>query len=91
MSMTKKTNIRRAIKQGKLVIPPEIIRAMNWQEGTEIEFIIDRNQLILKSYEKSCIFCGNPTEDMFFGKPVCVYCRFQIVQSTKFIHEIDVN
>jgi transcriptional pleiotropic regulator of transition state genes len=89
--MSKKTNIRRAIKQGKLVVPPEIVRAANWEEGTEIEFIIDKNQIILKPYEYSCIFCGNATDDIFYGKPVCMHCRFQIVQGTKYIHEINVN
>lgn len=86
----KKTNIRKHIRQGRLTIPPEIIRAVNWEEGMEIEFIIDRNQIILRPYEKGCIFCGRGTDDVFFGKPVCIHCRFQIVQSSKFIHEIDI-
>lgn len=84
-----KAKIKKEVKQGKITIPPEIIKAVEWREGQEVEFIIDKNQIIIKPFERSCIFCGKSTDDLFYGKPICKYCRFQIVHSTKFIHELE--
>lgn len=75
----------RKISGGKITIPPEVKQKLGWEEGINIEFIIEEGRLILQPYKKSCVFCNKDTEDVFWGKPLCIDCRLQIVQSTKYL------
>lgn len=71
--------IRRVDELGRVVIPIEIRNQFNIVEKDPIEIYVDNDAIVLKKYEKSCIFCGN-TENIleYNGKLVCKKCSENI-------------
>lgn len=57
----KATGMVRSIDSlGRVVIPMEIRREMNIQEGDSLEIFTDDNgSIILKKYQRGCINCGS--------------------------------
>jgi transcriptional pleiotropic regulator of transition state genes len=48
---------------------------MDINEKDAIEIYVDDNNIILKKYHPSCIFCGNDEEITdYMGKKVCKNC-----------------
>ncbi|MBP3907206.1 MAG: AbrB/MazE/SpoVT family DNA-binding domain-containing protein [Peptostreptococcaceae bacterium] len=74
----KSTGIVRKIDElGRIVIPKELRRTLNIEEGDPLEIFVDGEQLILKKYEpdNECIFCrGGKFVIEFKGKKVCTNC-----------------
>ncbi|MCE5287257.1 MAG: AbrB/MazE/SpoVT family DNA-binding domain-containing protein [Pelosinus sp.] len=70
--------VRRIDDLGRLVIPKEIRKTYNLEEGNPVEFYTDNNRIILAKYQPpcACVFCDEAegvTE--FRGKRVCPDCR----------------
>jgi len=72
----KSTGIVRKIDElGRIVIPKEIRKTMNIQDGDGIEILISDDKIVLKKYEPACIFCGNADSVEFYkGKLICKDC-----------------
>lgn len=71
----KAIGITRKIDQlGRIVLPKELRRTMDLPTETPMEIFVDGNQIILKKYEPSCVFCGTVTIDEYKGKKVCEKC-----------------
>ena len=51
--------IRKVDELGRIVIPKEIRDMFNIIEKDLMEIFIDGDNIILRKYEESCIFCGN--------------------------------
>ena len=69
--------IRNVDEVGRIVIPIELRRTLNIEEGDPLEIFVDGEQLILKKYEpdNECIFCrGGKFVIEFKGKKVCTNC-----------------
>lgn len=67
--------IRQVDELGRLVLPIELRKKMNIKSKDFIEFWVDGQEIILKKYEPSCIFC-NDSENMmnYKGKNICAKC-----------------
>ncbi|APF28035.1 transcriptional regulator, AbrB family domain protein [Clostridium sporogenes] len=67
--------VRKVDELGRIVIPKELRRTLNLEEGDGLEIYTEGEQIILKKYEPSCIFCGEAKEVINFkGKNICKIC-----------------
>lgn len=76
----KKTGIIRKLdKLGRVVLPIELRRGLDWNEHDRIEIFLEDERVILQKYEPNCVFCGG-TKSLkeFQGKQVCVRCAEKI-------------
>lgn len=72
----KATGIVRAVDDlGRIVIPKELRRTLDIAERDCLEIFVEGEQIILKKYEPSCVFCGQ-VRDVFNykGKNICHSC-----------------
>ena len=76
----KSTGIVRKVDQlGRIVLPIELRNTMDISEKDALEIYVDGNQIILKKYEPSCIFCGNAKNvENFKGRNICPNCIHEI-------------
>ena len=60
---------------GRVVIPVELRRSLNIKTDDLLEVFVEGEYIMLKKYEKNCIFCGS-TEGIVDvrGKNVCSTC-----------------
>lgn len=69
--------IRRIDDLGRVVIPKEIRRTLNWHEGDPLELFPDgEDGVTLKKYQPGCVVCGK-TKDLCIhrnGRSVCADC-----------------
>ena len=72
----KSTGIVRKVDQlGRIVLPIELRNTMDISEKDALEIYVDGNQIILKKYEPSCIFCGSAKNvENFKGRNICADC-----------------
>lgn len=76
----KSTGIVRNVDElGRIVLPIELRRTMNIEVKDALEIYVDGDQIVLKKYEPSCIFCGNAKDIVHFkGKNVCSACAHEL-------------
>lgn len=77
INMLKNTGIIRKLDDlGRIVIPMEIRKKFNISEGDGMEIHIDSdNTIVLKKYERNCVFCGNNKNlKTFNDKLICKKC-----------------
>ena len=71
--------VRKVDELGRIVLPIELRRTMNIEVKDALEIYVDGDQIVLKKYEPSCIFCGNATDIVHFkGKNVCSACAHEL-------------
>lgn len=71
--------IRKVDELGRVVIPIELRNQFNISEKDPIEIFVDGSSIVLKKYEKSCLFCGNTKKlSEYKGKLICNKCLIQI-------------
>ncbi|OSA69867.1 AbrB/MazE/SpoVT family DNA-binding domain-containing protein [Clostridium botulinum] len=67
--------VRKMDSLGRIVIPMELRRTLNLEEGDGLEIYTEGEQIILKKYAPACIFCGEASEVINFkGKNICKIC-----------------
>ncbi|MBO0555743.1 AbrB/MazE/SpoVT family DNA-binding domain-containing protein [Clostridium botulinum] len=67
--------VRRVDDLGRIVIPKELRRTLDIDERDALEIYTEGEQIILKKYAPTCIFCGEAKEVINFkGKNVCKIC-----------------
>lgn len=71
--------VRRIDELGRVVIPMEMRRSMNIEDGDAFEIFVDGDRIVLSKYLPLCIFCGSG-EDLaeYNGKKICKSCRTEI-------------
>lgn len=72
----KSTGIVRKIDElGRIVLPIELRRIFNIEVKDAIEIYTDADMIILKKFQRSCLFCGEG-EDLidYKGKNICTSC-----------------
>ena len=76
----KSTSIVRKVDElGRIVLPIELRRTINIEVKDALEIYVDGDQIVLKKYEPSCIFCGNAKDIVHFkGKNVCSACAHEL-------------
>lgn len=79
----KSTGILRKVDGlGRITLPMELRRVLDISENDQLEIHLEADQIILRKYEQSCIFCGS-TDRLCIHKDklVCQDCvealRFQ--------------
>ncbi|OVE70020.1 AbrB family transcriptional regulator [Clostridium diolis] len=73
--------IRNVDPLGRVVIPKEMRKVLDINEGDPIEIIKVNNDIVLKKYSKGCIFCGSDKDVSEFNNlPVCSGCRTALRQ-----------
>ena len=71
--------VRKVDELGRIVLPIELRRTMNIEVKDALEIYVDGDQIVLKKYEPSCIFCGNAKDIVHFkGKNVCSACAHEL-------------
>lgn len=71
--------IRKVDELGRVVIPIELRNQFHISEKDTIEIFVDGSSIVLKKYEKSCLFCGNTKKlSEYKGKLICNKCLKQI-------------
>ena len=71
--------VRKVDELGRIVLPIELRRTMNIDVKDALEIYVDGDQIVLKKYEPSCIFCGNAKDIIHYkGKNVCVSCAQEL-------------
>ncbi|MDT8718286.1 AbrB/MazE/SpoVT family DNA-binding domain-containing protein [Clostridium sp. 19966] len=71
--------VRKVDELGRIVIPRELRKVKGINEQDPLEIYVDGDDIILRKYEPSCIFCGeseNITE--FHQKRICKNCLAEI-------------
>ncbi len=77
----KSTGIVRNLDElGRVVIPKEIRKKLQIEQKDPIEIFIDGNSIVLKKFEKGCIFC-NSSKDLisYKDKLICKKCKEKIM------------
>ncbi len=71
------TGLTRKVDQmGRIVIPSEIRALKNIDEGSMVEFYMDKDFVGIKRNVVRCIFCDSMENlTTYKGKPVCQRCR----------------
>ena len=69
--------IRKVDELGRIVLPIELRRTLDIAEHDEMEIYIENDQVILRKYERSCVFCSS-TQGLvqYKGKFVCNKCVY---------------
>ncbi|MCU7379541.1 AbrB/MazE/SpoVT family DNA-binding domain-containing protein [Clostridiales Family XIII bacterium ASD5510] len=68
--------VRRIDDLGRVVVPRELRRSLQIENGDEVETFMEGDRIILKKYEPGCVICGSMDEIAEFrGKPICGMCR----------------
>lgn len=72
----KATGIVRAVDDlRRIVIPKELRRTLDIAERDCLEIFVEGEQIILKKYEPSCVFCGQARDVFNYkGKNICHSC-----------------
>ena len=72
--------IRRVDNLGRIVIPVELRRILEVEDGQEVEMTLHADTLVLRKFEPGCLFCGALEELVVYeGKNICVSCRRRLI------------
>jgi transcriptional pleiotropic regulator of transition state genes len=67
--------VRKVDELGRIVLPIELRRTLDIEVKDQLEIFTDNDQIILKKYEHSCIFCGATNNlTTFKEKTICANC-----------------
>ena len=72
----KSTGIVRKVDQlGRVVLPKELRQTYKLNVGDGIEIFTERDTIVLKKYEPSCVFCREVRDvSDYKGKKICNQC-----------------
>ncbi len=67
--------VRKVDDLGRIVLPVELRRTLGIDIKDPLEIFVDGDQVILKKYEPTCVFCGEGKDiKNFNGKNICPSC-----------------
>ena len=67
--------VRKVDELGRIVLPIEMRRTLDIAEKDALEIFVDGDNIILRKYQPTCIFCDNAKGVISFkGKNVCPDC-----------------
>ena len=74
--------VRKVDELGRIVLPIELRRTLGIGEKDSLEIYVDEDQIILKKYQPTCIFCDNARNIVsYMGKMVCPDCIRELTKS----------
>jgi len=67
--------VRKVDELGRIVLPIETRKRLELSPGDGVEIFVEKDRVILKKYEPSCIFCGDADEVVTYKeKKICRKC-----------------
>lgn len=73
--------VRKMDELGRIVLPKELRKTLGINEKDYVEIFTEQDQIVLKKYHPSCVFCGSVENlTMFNGKNICDACRVELCQ-----------
>ncbi len=73
--------VRKMDELGRIVLPKELRKTLGINEKDYVEIFTEQDQIVLKKYHPSCVFCGSVENlTMFNGKNICDACRAELCQ-----------
>ncbi len=67
--------VRRVDELGRVVIPVELRKTMEINKKDPMEIYVDEDNIILRKYQPTCIFCGEAENiTVFKEKNICKNC-----------------
>ncbi|AZR73587.1 AbrB family transcriptional regulator [Anoxybacter fermentans] len=72
--------VRKIDELGRIVIPIDLRRNLNIDSNDPIEILVGEDEIVLRKFVPTCVFCGN-TEDTFVFKKqsVCRQCQKELI------------
>lgn len=71
--------VRKVDELGRIVLPIELRRTLGINEKDCLEIFTEQDQIVLRKYEPSCVFCGSVEDVILFkGKNICQKCRTEL-------------
>ena len=81
--MFKMRFIRKVDELGRIVLPVEIRRELGINERDSMEILTEKDIIIMRKWQKSCIFCGSEVNiDTYKEKIVCKNCTGELKRLT---------
>ncbi|MFW6016678.1 MAG: AbrB/MazE/SpoVT family DNA-binding domain-containing protein [bacterium] len=76
----KATGITRKIDQlGRVVVPKELRKNLNWREEDKLEIFVSENQMVFKKYQAGCHYCNEVLDLVTYkDKSICPKCLEEI-------------
>jgi transcriptional pleiotropic regulator of transition state genes len=84
----KATGIVRKVDQlGRVVIPKELRKILNIEEGTPLEIFVNEDEIILRKYAPGCNCCDE-TENLttVYGISLCIKCLREFNKANKILN-----
>lgn len=73
--------VRKVDELGRIVLPIELRRTLGISEKDYLEIFVEQDEIVLKKYEPTCIFCGSSEQIIDFkGKNICKSCKAEMMQ-----------
>jgi AbrB family transcriptional regulator, transcriptional pleiotropic regulator of transition state genes len=70
---------RRIDHLGRIVIPAELRRLLDINDGDYVQFSAEDGRVVIAKLEERCTFCGATSElSQFQSKLVCAGCRSEL-------------
>lgn len=67
--------VRQMDSLGRIVLPIELRRTLNIAQKDSLEIYVEGDQIILKKYEPTCVFCENSKDVILYkGHNICPDC-----------------
>lgn len=73
--------VRQVDGLGRIVLPKELRRTLNLNEGDGLEIYVDGENIVLCKYRPGCVFCGEADEKELIkldGNAVCRACAIRL-------------
>ncbi len=71
--------VRKLDDLGRIVLPVELRHTLGLEEKDPLEIFVEDENIILKKYQPSCIFCNNAKEVISFkGHNICTDCLHEM-------------
>lgn len=76
--------VRKVDELGRIVLPIELRRTYDLAVKDAIEIYTDDDKIILKKFQRTCIFCGSGEECVEYkGKTICAACMAELKGENK--------
>lgn len=71
--------VRKIDELGRIVLPIETRRRLDIGPKDPVEIFVEKDRVVLKKYEPSCIFCGDVDDVIIYkDKRVCRSCLAEL-------------
>lgn len=75
--------VRKVDELGRIVLPIETRKRLGLGPKDPVEIFVEKDRVVLKKYEPSCIFCGNADDIVLFkDKRICKACLTELEKTS---------